>query len=560
MKKFWGWAALVAVAAFLGVFLVLPVGTVLLAGFDIKYLKEVFLSPVYREGLWNGLTIAVVTTTFCFLLALPTAWVGVRYQFRFKGLLEGMLLAPLILPPFVGALGVGQVFGEYGALNALLLKLHLVSPGHFPDWLGRHRFWAVCLLESLALYPFLYLTTVTTLSRLDPHLLEAARGLGAGPWSRLGRVVVPMIRPGLFAGGTVIFVWAFTELGTPLMLGYDRTTPVQVWNGLAELPGNLMPYALVLVMLAVATGLYLFSRLLFGKQREAFTAKGASAMAAGAIRLGGWKGHLARAPFLTVIFLAVLPHLAVVFLSVSGNWYQTPLPTTFTPAHYQAALAHAQVVPGIVNSIFFSSSATALALVVGFMVAWASVRWRPPFWQVLDTTAMLPLAIPGIILAFGYLAIATRFDILRTFLDPRVNPTGLLIIAYAVRRLPYVVRAAASGLSTASVALEEAAAASGAGFLTRLRRVTLPLMAGSLAAGAILTFSFSMLEVSDSLVLAQKRDFWPITRVIYDLVNILGPGPSIACAFATWAMLFLGASLAAAAALGGKSLSSLLRD
>jgi iron(III) transport system permease protein len=252
--------------------------------------------------------------------------------------------------------------------------------------------------------------------------------------------------------------------------------------------------------------------------------------------------------------------LAVVLLSVSGNWYKTPLPTSYTPAHYQAALAHAQVVPGILNSIFFSSAATVLALGVGFMVAWTSVRWRPPFWQVLDTAAMLPLAIPGIILAFGYLAIATRFEVLRTFLDPRVNPTGLLIIAYAVRRLPYVVRAAASGLSTASVTLEEAAAASGAGFLTRLRRVTLPLMAGSLAAGAILTFSFSMLEVSDSLVLAQKRDFWPITRVIYDLVNILGPGPSIACAFATWAMLFLGASLAAAAALGGKSLSSLLRD
>ncbi len=74
-------------------------------------------------------------------------------------------------------------------------------------------------------------------------------------------------------------------------------------------------------------------------------------------------------------------------------------------------------------------------------------------------------------------------------------------------------------------------------------------MAGFLAAGAIMTFSSSMLEVSDSLVLAQKRQFFPITRVIYDLVADLGRGPAVACAFATWAMLFLAASLAAASVL-----------
>ena len=110
----------------------------------------------------------------------------------------------------------------------------------------------------------------------------------------------------------------------------------------------------------------------------------------------------------------------------------------------------------------------------------------------------------------------------------------------------------AAGLQQAPVALEEAAAALGARAPTRLRRIVLPLVAGNLAAGALLTFSYSMLEVSDSLVLAQKRDYYPVTRVIYELAGIVGPGPSIACAFALWAMLFLAATLAAANAFLGR--------
>lgn len=560
MRTILGWSALVLVAAFLSVFLILPVVTALGAGLSWTYLREVWLHPVYREGLLNALTIAVIVTGLSFALALPTAWISVRFRFRGKALLEGMLLAPLILPPFVGALGIQQVFGQFGALNALLAHLGVFEIARAPDWLGAHRFAAVCILESLALYPFLYLTSVTALAKLDPALLDASRGLGAGSFSRFTRVILPLIRPGLFAGGTVIFVWAFTELGTPLMLGYDRTTPVQIWNGLAELPANLMPYALVVVMLAVAAGLYLLSRFVFGRDFHLASLKGSSGLGESAIFLRGPRAWILRLPFLFVIALAVLPHLAVVLLGVSGNWYGTVFPTKLTTAHYASALAHAQVVPGIANSLVFSTAATALALVVGLIVAWTAVRWKPMGWQWLDTLAMLPLAIPGVILAFGYLAIATRYDFLRSWLDPRVNPTGLLIIAYAIRRLPYVVRAASSGLTTAHVSFEEAAAAAGAGWWTRLRRITLPLVMGSLVAGALLTFSFSMLEVSDSLVLAQKRDFWPITRVIYDLVNILGPGPSVACAFATWAMFFLAASLAASSALAGKKIGALLRD
>jgi iron(III) transport system permease protein len=559
-----GWVALVLAAGFLAVFLLLPLGLTISQGLRPSALYAALAHPVYQQGLLNAGAIAVVSTALTFLIAVPLAWVAARYRFRGRGLMEALLLAPLILPPFVGALGVAQLFGQFGMVNSLLSGLGLVPPGGGPDWLGDHRFAAVCVLEALHLYPILYLNTVTSLSRLDPTMLEAAQGLGAGAWTRVRRVVLPLIRPGLFAGGIVVFVWSFTELGTPLILGYDRTTPVQIFNGLNELlGGNPVPFALVVIMLAIATALYLVARLVFMRRHEALVTKNAALAVPQA--LTGWRALIPAILFMSVVAFAVAPHAAVVVIAVSREWYGSVLPSGLTLDHARQALAHPSVVPGVINSLTYATGATVLALVLGTFIAWAGSRWRPPGWQALDAVAMLPLAIPGVIMAFGFITLCyalkiAGFTTLYAALDPIANPTLILIIAYGVRRLPHVVRAAAAGLAQVPVVYEEAAAALGAGLWYRLRRITVPLIAGSLVAGALLTFSFSMLEVSDSLILAQKREYFPITKVLFELVNILGPGPSIACAFAVWAMLFLASSLALAAAILGRNISQLFRD
>jgi iron(III) transport system permease protein len=559
-----GWLALLAATGFLVLFLVLPVGLTVWQGVMPSALYAALAHPVYREGLVNSLAIALAATALAALIAVPLAWIAARYRFRGKGLCEALLLAPIILPPFVGALGVAQLFGQYGMVNAALAAVGLVAPGGGPDWLGEHRFAAVCVLEALHLYPILYLNAVAGLSRLDPTLLEAAQGLGASPWTRLTRVVLPLVRPGLFAGGIVVFVWSFTELGTPLLLGYDRATPVQIFNGLNELlGGNPIPFALVVIMLAIATTLYLVARFVFLRRHDALVTKHAAVAAP--VTLAGWRAWLPPLAFLAVVALAAAPHAAVVLIAVTRDWYGTVLPSGPTLAHLGGALAHPAVVPGVVNSVIYAGGATVLALVLGTFIAWTSARWRPFGWQALDALAMLPLAVPGVIMAFGFVTLCyalkiAGFATLYALLDPLSNPTLILIIAYAVRRLPHVLRAVAAGLAQVPVVYEEAAAALGAGLWCRLRRITLPLVAGSLAAGALLTFSFSILEVSDSLILAQSREFFPVTRVLFDLVNILGPGPSLACAFAVWAMLFLASSLALAAAILGKNVSQLFRD
>ena len=139
------------------------------------------------------------------------------------------------------------------------------------------------------------------------------------------------------------------------------------------------------------------------------------------------------------------------------------------------------------------------------------------------------------------------------------NPFPLLVVAYAIRRMPYVARSAVAGMQQTSVFLEEAAQGLGAGRLRTLRTIVAPLIAANLVVGALLTFSFSMLEVSDSLLLAQRERDYPITKAIYTLYDRLGDGELIASAMGVWAMALLAITLLGASNIIGKKMGALFR-
>ncbi len=529
--------------------------------FTTRYLTGVFKNPIYAEGLFNSLRIALGATTLAAALAVPLAWLAHTFSFRGQRLLTALLLVPMVLPPFVGAIGFMQMLGPYGALNALL--------GCGPvDWFGQSRYLGVVLLQALAFYPIIYLNVESALANIDPALDEAAQNLGANGWTRFRRVTLPLVMPGLFAGCTLVFIAGFTELGTPLIMSYSRCAAVQVYDELKEISASPFPYALVTVVLAASVALYALSRLLFGGRAYAMQAKASTPYAPRQAR--GVMGLLVALPFLAVSLLAMTPHAGVVLTSfcAPGAWYRTVLPTHFTTAHYAEALGHAMTLDAIRNSLLFSSLAVAANLALGIAVAWVVVRSRIRLRGALDALAMIPLAVPGLVMAFGFIAVSSTLaalpavkahPALAALLDIRVNPTLFLVIAYAVRRLPYMVRAAVAGLQQTSVALEEAAANLGAPPLTTLRRVTLPLILANLIAGTLLAFAFSMLEVSDSLMLAQKMSFYPITKTIFELFQLVGLGRYLASALGVWAMLFLTVTLAGSTLLLGKRLGALFR-
>jgi len=550
-------------ATFFAAFFIWPIIQILKGGFidadghfTLAYLTALLGDPLYLGGLKNSLLLACATTSLTLLIALPLAFISDRFIFPGKGLLGSLILVPMILPPFVGAIGIKQILGQYGALNSLVVELGLRPPGWTFDWLAANQFWGVVVIQALALYPIIYLNAVAALANVDPAMEEAAQNLGCTGFRRFFKITLPLIKPGLFAGGTIVFIWSFTELGTPLVFDYARVTSVQIFYGLKDIGGNPFPYALVAVMLASSVLLYALGKGLFGRSNYAMMAKATST--GGPRRLPLWQSLLCTAMFGGVIFIAILPHLGVVLVAFSRDWYGTVLPQGYTLANFELALGHDLTVPAIANSLKFASISTIIDIILGIAIAYVVVRTKLAGRQVLDFLAMLPLAVPGLVLAFGYLAMSQEgkfFD----FINPINDPTVLLIIAYSVRRLPYVVRSAAAGFQQTSETLEEAAQNLGCPPLKATIKITLPLITANLIAGGLLAFAFAMLEVSDSLILAQKQVFYPITKAIMELFQLLGDGQYIASALGVWSMVFLGVTIAGMSLLLGKKLGAIFR-
>jgi iron(III) transport system permease protein len=327
-------------------------------------------------------------------------------------------------------------------------------------------------------------------------------------------------------------------------------------------------------MLAVSLLLFVGSKIILGRSRDVAVTKGS--MEAVGRKLGLLASVPVLLPFLIVIGLALLPHISVVLMSFSkvGGWYDSVLPSVFTTAHYTTALTHEITLPSVGNSILYAACSMVIDVVFGLMIAWLIVRTTLPGRKFLDSLAMLPLAVPGLVMAFGYLAISLRLQLavaaydkqhgtnhlwLRNLLDVTENPMLLLVIAYAMRRLPYVVRSVVAGLEQTPVDLELASRNLGASGFRTLRRITAPLIAANLIAGGLLAFAFAMLEVSDSLILAQRQSYWPITRAIYDLFQRLGDGPYVASALGVYAMILLMLTMLSASAMLGKRMGAIFR-
>ncbi len=529
--------------------------------FTIRYFELMVTDPNIRELVINSFKIGVMVTLVTSIVSLPLAYFLTRYRYPGRNLLRSVILIPMIMPPFVGAIGMKQFFGLYGSVNMLLVKLNLIDITETIDWF-HGGFWGVVMLSTLHLYPIMYLNIVAALANVDPSLEEAAENMGASRFQVFRQITLPLMMPGYFAGAILVFIWAFTDLGTPLIFEYRNVVSVRIFNQVTEANTNPMGYALVvLIIVLTALAFYVSKRWTGSKHYE---------------MLG--RGHVtsrevdANWIMRTIIYVfiggltltALLPHISVIMVSLTpdaSQWRLSVLPQSWTLSHYVETFTHSDTLPSILNSLKYSVFSTLLALIVGIVVSYLLTRKRLPFQNLLDAVAMLPLALPGVAIAFGYLGSFSDTTLLLRYLpdglisviDPRQNPTFLLIISYGVRRLPYMLRSIYAGLQQTSVSYEEASQNMGATPIRTLYKITLPLVIANILAGAILVFSFSMLEVSDSLILAMKDQHYPITKAIWSLSQRPDQGPYTASALGVVGMLILIACLLGAGrVLGGK--------
>jgi len=516
----------------------------------LTFYELMVTSPVYQEAILNSFRLGMITTIATTLLSLPLAFLLVRYNCFGKGFLNGLILVPMVLPPFVGAIGMKQMFARFGSINLLLLDIGFIDQPI--DWFGGGGFWGVVILEVLHLYPIMYLNVAAALANVDPSLEEAARNMGSSGFRLFRSVTFPLMLPGYFAGAIIVFIWAFTDLGTPLIFNYRQVVAVEIFNSIEDINENPMAYALVVFVLVLTVFFFYLSKMMLGNRRYEMIARGH--VASGSRPASCGMTVLIYGVMLSLTGVAMIPHMSVILTSVSERWFMTILPQEVTGRFYTMVFEHPMSLSSIEMSMMLSVLSTGLDVVLGIAIAYLLTRTRIPYKGVLDAMAMLPLALPGLVLAFGYLAGYSG-----TFLDARHYPVPLLIIAYAVRRLPYMVRAAYAGFQQTSVTLEEAAQNLGASRLRTLFQITFPLILANLVAGGILCFAFAMLEVSDSLILALKDEYYPITKAIYALMGRISDGAYLASAMGVFGMVLLIVSLFIAGRFLGRRMGELFR-
>jgi iron(III) transport system permease protein len=546
---------LLATISFLLAFLVYPLLYVVreaffpAGGFSTAFFAHSLANPIVRESIFNSFMLALTATALTALIAIPLSVLMVRYSFPGKGILSGLLLLPMIMPPFVGAIGMKQMLARFGSVNLLLMKAGVIAEPI--DWLGTSAFWGVVIVEALHLYPIFFLNTSAALANIDPSLEDAALDLGASRPTVLRRITLPLMAPGTFAGAIIVFIWSLTDLGTPLIFEYRRVMAVQIFDRITDISGNPEGHALVLLTLVFTLICFLSAKQLAGSGSAA-PSRGTTVSREKPLPLG--KGIITATLLGTFVLFSSMPHIAVILSSCADKWFMTALPSAYTMKYYDGALGHPLTLPSIRNSLALSLASTGVDIILGSAIAWLISRCRFRGRGIIDAFAMLPMAVPGLVLAFGYLA-----GFSGTMIDARNNPFPLLIIAYSVRRLPYMVRTAHAGFMQVDESLEEAALCLGASRLKTFVRVTLPLISANIIAGAILAFSFAMLEVSDSLILALREQFFPITKTIYQLQGRIEDGVPLASALGAWSMVFLGIALLSAGSIIGRKMGQMFR-
>lgn len=540
-------------AVFFAAFLIGPVGVLFFRafgggkGFSVEVFRLLFTDFLFLDSLRNSLFLAVAVTALTFLVSLPVATVLGRYRLPGKKLIQVLIWLPLVLPPFVGAIGMRQILSRFGALNMLLMKWDLIDRPI--DWLGGGGLWAILFLQVLHLFPIMVTQLQSSLENLDPAVEEAARNCGARGLFLWRTIRLPLLAPGIFAGCSLVFLWSATDLGTPLMFDFPGVVSVQIFNLVNEASVNPLGFGM-----AALTAIFCLA--LFGSMRG----WGSKTGLATARRQTDAGRPMLRSPgkcfsfyvgVAALLLLSVLPHVGVFMVAFSKKWFMSPLPQAWTFEYFEKIFRHPLTLTSIQNSFIYSLASSFLDVGLGLAAAFLLVRTQVKGKRLLDLLVMLPMVLPGLVLAFSYLVVFSGGP-----LDPRENPIALLVAAYAVRRLPYVARSCASGLSQVAPILEEAARNCGATGWRVLRTVSLPLMLPHLVAGFILAFSYAMLEVSDSLILAFQEKFYPITKAIYQVMGRLVDGPNLACALGVLGILILSASLVFASESLRKTFSS----
>lgn len=476
--------------------------------------------PDEWRALWGSLWISLATVGLAAAIGIPLAFLFERVEFPGRRLLSALIALPVVLPPLVGVVAFLFLFGESGFLAR---GVQAAAGSAEPPWRLTGP-GAILLVHAYSMYVYFYLFTRAGLARLDAAYGEAGASLGAGRARRLFRLTLPLLFPALAGAALLTFMTSLGSFSAPYIFGGNfrvMTTRIVA----SRLNGDLEMAMVETVTLAALAllGLALLQRAERGRE-VAGTVRGVAPVRGGA---GRGRFLLASVAWLLAIFL-LLPHATLLLLSFvpRGTWTNEVFPPVLALSNWASLFSEPERLRPIGNSLWMAVAATAAALALGFAAAWLAVRRRSAWRGWLSALIAMPWALPGTVFA---IALAAAFSRNAPWLGRfvLVGTAWILPLAYLVRNLPLTGRAAFAGLSQLDPSLDEAAASLGARPARRLRRVTLPLLAPALVAGASLAFitAFGDFVVSILLYTYETR---PISIEILSSLRLQETGAAAA--------------------------------
>ncbi|CAL8969344.1 Molybdenum transport system permease protein ModB [Rhodoplanes serenus] len=519
------WVVALAIMAFLLVALVIPVSTVVYVAFTEKGTGAFTLvnfvdfarTDLFVRATWNSVWAAAMTVVLATVLALPLAVVTTRYRFRGAALVQTLGFLPLIMPPFVGAVAMQLFFGRNGTINLLLGEWFDIS---IPFMEGLN---GVIFVEGVHYFPFILLNLSTALRTIDRSMEEAAQNLGSSGLRLFRRIVFPLAMPGYVAGASLVFVKVFDDLATPLLLNVKDMLAPQAYLRITSIGiADPMGYVIAVVLVLLSVGAVVLSMLAMRGRDYATVQRGGGGLDTRPLRRG--ERLIAWAVVLAILALVLAPHAALLLLSLATVWSYSPLPDGFTLAHYARVFGDSSLY--ITNTLLYASLAGLIDVVLGTAIAYLVLRAKLPGRQWLDWTAMAAVAVPGVVIGIGYLRAFYGIDVGGV---PLATLWIVIVLALAVRRLPYALRACYAALQQISVSLEEAAENLGATKARTLRRVVVPLISGGMLAGFISSFATASVELAATLMLVQSNSDAPLAYGLYVFMQSpAGRGPGAA--------------------------------
>ncbi|AXA77623.1 MULTISPECIES: ABC transporter permease [Achromobacter] len=490
--KWWPWGILTAISLALLLFFVLYPLAVLFSnsvtgqdgGFSLEGFRALLADSQYLEAFGNTLVLGLVVTACTILVGVPFAYMVARYDFPLKNLVAILPVLTIVIPEII----VGQswllVLGNNGILTNLLGDAGISLPS-FYGWTG------MVFSMTLVYYTYIYLGVLAALRGFDGQLEEAGLSLGTPPLMTQLRVLVPVLLPAVLVNALVVFTLVVGNFALAMLLGSRvPLLSVMTYNTfVSEMGGSpTLQSAMSVVSIAiVAIVLFVQKRVV---ERKVYTMTQGRAPAARRVR--SWQAMLYTGGVGLVILLSLLPLIVVfiaAFTKTSGpvmHWGSWSL------ASMQRAL-HGAPEP-ILNSLKFASLATVTGVAFAVLVSYLTIKKRSAFTQVLDYIVVLPLTISGTVLG---IALVQTFN---TGWLVLAGTSGIMVLCYAVRRLPFAVRNASSVLFNIPDSIEEASISLGVSPLMTFFKVILPAMKASIISAAILMWLTTISELSASIV------------------------------------------------------------